>query len=134
MYILPVPGVSNMHVPVGNFSKIAFPNVLQRFQNKKYRKFLLNSYLYSIVQKKKLNTPKGVEFYVNLMQLISDRYDYKVMRNCNFTVENGQSCKDISITIVIAIICNNPAHYVRFTYIFTESNLVPKSKMFSIIR
>ena len=29
------------------------------------------------------------------MQLVSDRYDYKVTRNCNFSVQNGQSCQEI---------------------------------------
>ena len=34
-------------------------------------------------------------FNANLMQLVSDRYDYQVTRNCNFSDQNGQSCQEI---------------------------------------
>ena len=29
------------------------------------------------------------------MQLVADRYDYQVTRNCNFSDQNGQSCQEI---------------------------------------
>ena len=29
------------------------------------------------------------------MQLVSGRHDYHVTRNCNFSVQNGQSCPEI---------------------------------------
>ena len=38
---------------------------------------------------------KMQKFNVNLMQLVSDRYDYYVTRNCNFNCKNGQSCQEI---------------------------------------
>ena len=38
---------------------------------------------------------KTRNFNANLMQLVPDRYNYQVTRNCNFSDQNGQSCQEI---------------------------------------
>ena len=55
------------------------------------------------------------------MQLVqvSGRYNYKVTRNCNYSVQNGQRCQEIYK-------CNNfKTHYDKFTQIFTEIGVFP---------
>ena len=47
------------------------------------------------------------------MQLVPDRYDYQVTRNCNFSGQNGQSCQEISN-------CNSI--FSQFTEILTETH------------
>ena len=38
---------------------------------------------------------KTRNFNANLMQLVPDRYDYQVTRNCNFCGQSVQSCQEI---------------------------------------
>ena len=55
------------------------------------------------------------------MQLVPDRYDYQVMRNCNFSGQNGQSCQEICK-------CNNFHLYDKWTQILTENGVFHISK------
>ena len=59
---------------------------------------------------------KTPNFNANLMQLVPDRYDYLVTRNCDFSGQNGQSCLEICK-------CNN------FHLIFFQKKLLDLYEM-----
>ena len=67
-------------------------------------------------------------FNTNLMQLVLGRYDYKVTRNSNFSVQNKQSCQEIlNCSNFRLIITNLPKFQRKLVYLISPMSF----KLFS---
>ena len=56
------------------------------------------------------------------MQLVSDRYDYYLTRNCNFSGQNGQSCQEIcNCNNFHLFAINGHKYYLKMVYFIYPS-------------
>ena len=62
------------------------------------------------------------------MQLVLGRYDYKVTRNSNFSVQNGQNCQEMpNCSNFILIMTNLPKFQRKMVYLISSRSF----KLFS---